>query len=94
MDRTTARRTSAWTKNYLRKAAVADLGCAAVGVFMAAQIRFGSDVTGLYVALSLTLPLLWIMALWLAGGYDVRFIGTGSDEFRKVLTAGVSLIAA
>jgi exopolysaccharide biosynthesis polyprenyl glycosylphosphotransferase len=35
-----------------------------------------------------------MVALWLAGGYDVRFIGTGSDEFRKVLTAGVSLIAA
>jgi exopolysaccharide biosynthesis polyprenyl glycosylphosphotransferase len=94
LDRTMAGRTSAWTKNYLRKAAVADLGCAAVGVFMAAQIRFGDDVTGLYVALSLTLPLLWMVALWLAGGYDVRFIGTGSDEFRKVLTAGVSLIAA
>ena len=47
-----------------------------------------------YVALSLALPVLWIVALWLAGGYDVRFIGTGSDEFRKVLNAGVGLTAA
>jgi exopolysaccharide biosynthesis polyprenyl glycosylphosphotransferase len=62
-------------------------------VFVAAQIRFGSDVTSTYLALSLTLPLLWIAAISLAGGYDVRFIGTGSDEFRKVLTAGVSLTA-
>jgi exopolysaccharide biosynthesis polyprenyl glycosylphosphotransferase len=37
---------------------------------------------------------LWIAALWLAGAYDVRFIGTGSDEYRKVLNAGVSLTAA
>ena len=37
--------------------------------------------------------MLWIAALWLAGAYDVRFIGTGSDEFRKVLNAGVSLTA-
>jgi exopolysaccharide biosynthesis polyprenyl glycosylphosphotransferase len=37
---------------------------------------------------------LWLAALWLAGGYDVRFIGTGSDEFRKVLNAGVGLTAA
>ena len=29
----------------------------------------------------------------MAGGYDVRFIGTGSDEFRKVLNAGVGLTA-
>ena len=37
--------------------------------------------------------MLWVAAPWLAGAYDVRFIGTGSDEFRKVLTAGVSLTA-
>jgi exopolysaccharide biosynthesis polyprenyl glycosylphosphotransferase len=75
-------------------AALADLGCAVAGVFMAAQIRFGSNVTGMYVVLSLALPVLWIGALWLAGAYDPRFIGTGSDEFRKVLNAGVSLTAA
>jgi exopolysaccharide biosynthesis polyprenyl glycosylphosphotransferase len=61
---------------------------------MAAQLRFGSYVTPMYLALSLALPVLWIAALWLAGAYDVRFIGTSSDEFRKVLNAGVSLTAA
>ena len=71
-----------------------DFGCAIAGVFAAAQLRFGSNVTTGYIALSLALPVLWITALWLAGGYDVRFIGTGSDEFRKVLNAGVGLIAA
>ena len=30
----------------------------------------------------------------MAGAYDIRFIGTGSDEFRRVLNAGVSLTAA
>jgi exopolysaccharide biosynthesis polyprenyl glycosylphosphotransferase len=61
---------------------------------MAAQIRFGSNLTPAYVALTLALPVLWIVALCLAGAYDVRFIGTGSDEFRKVLNAGVGLTAA
>ena len=74
--------------------ALVDLGCAVIGVFIAAQVRFGSDVTPHYLALSLALPVLWIAALWLAGAYDVRFIGTGSDEFRRVLNAGVSLTAA
>jgi exopolysaccharide biosynthesis polyprenyl glycosylphosphotransferase len=92
-ERRTAR-VSAWTRDYLREVALADLGCAVVGVFMAAQIRFGSNVTSTYLALSLALPVLWIGALWLAGAYDVRFIGTGSDEYRKVLNAGVSLTAA
>jgi exopolysaccharide biosynthesis polyprenyl glycosylphosphotransferase len=94
IERRAARRLSSWTRDYLRKVALADLGCAVVGVFMAAQVRFGTNVTPIYLALSLALPVLWIAALWLAGAYDVRFIGTGSDEYRKVLNAGVSLTAA
>jgi exopolysaccharide biosynthesis polyprenyl glycosylphosphotransferase len=93
-DRQAARRVSGWARDYLRRAALADFGCAIVGVFVAAQLRFGSGVTATYIALSLALPVLWVAALWLAGAYDVRFIGTGSDEFRKVLNAGVGLIAA
>jgi exopolysaccharide biosynthesis polyprenyl glycosylphosphotransferase len=93
-DRQVVRRGSGWERYYLRRAALADFGCAILGVFAAAQLRFGDDVTGTYVALSLALPVLWIGAVWLAGGYDVRFIGTGSDEFRKVLNAGVGLTAA
>src|SRR5437016_4639725 len=94
IERRVPRRPSTWTRDYLREVALADLGCAVVGVFMAAQVRFGSDVTPMYLALSLALPVLWVAALWLAGAYDVRFIGTGSDEFRRVLNAGVSLTAA
>ena len=94
IERRAPRRLSTWTRDYLRQVALADFGCAVVGVFMAAQLRFGSNVTDMYLALSLALPVLWIAALWLAGAYDVRFIGTGSDEYRKVLNAGVSLTAA
>jgi len=85
---------SAWAKDYLRRAALADLGCAVIGVLAAVQLRFGGHANVLYVALSLALPLLWLGAVGLAGGYDVRFIGTGSDEFRKILNAGVGLTAA
>jgi len=85
---------AAWARDYLRRAAAADLGCAVLAAFAAVQLRFGDHVTAAYVALSLALPLLWLIALRLAGGYDVRFIGTGSDEFRKVLNAGVGLTAA
>jgi exopolysaccharide biosynthesis polyprenyl glycosylphosphotransferase len=86
--------TSAWARDYLRRAALADLGCAVIGVFAAVQLRFGDHSTALYVALSLALPFLWLASVGLAGGYDVRFIGTGSDEFRKILNAGVGLLAA
>ncbi len=93
-ERPTVRHISAWEREYLRRAALADLGCAVIGVFMAVQLRFGDHVTAIYVALSLAFPVLWVAALGLAGGYDVRFIGTGSDEYRKVLNAGVGLTAA
>ena len=87
-------RVSGWERYYLRKAALADFGCAILGVFAAAELRFGDNVTGTYITLSLALPVLWIGALWMTGGYDVRLIGTGSDEYRKVLSAGVGLTAA
>ena len=93
-DRRIVRRRSGWARDYLWKAALADFGCAIIGVFAAAQLRFGNGVTGTYIALSLALPVLWLAALWLAGAFDIRFIGTGSDEFHKVLNAGVGLTAA
>jgi exopolysaccharide biosynthesis polyprenyl glycosylphosphotransferase len=89
-----AERISNWARDYLHRAAAVDLCCAVVGVLAATQIRFGNDLALTYLALSLALPLLWLAALWMAGAYDARFIGTGSDEFRRVLNAGVSLTAA
>ena len=37
--------------------------------------------------------MLWVATLPLFGAYSARSIGTGSDEFRKVLNAGFSLTA-
>jgi exopolysaccharide biosynthesis polyprenyl glycosylphosphotransferase len=82
-----------WTKSYLRRAAIIDSGCAIIAVCGGLAVRFGSHFTLSYALFSLAFPLLWVIALTLSGGYDDRFIGTGSDEFRKVLNAGVSLTA-
>jgi exopolysaccharide biosynthesis polyprenyl glycosylphosphotransferase len=46
-----------------------------------------------YFAFTSALPFLWLAAVAIAGGYDPRFIGVGSDEFRKILNAAVSLTA-
>jgi exopolysaccharide biosynthesis polyprenyl glycosylphosphotransferase len=77
----------------LRWTAIADFGCSIAGAFLALELRFGKDVTAGYATLSLALPVCWMIALSLAGGYDVRFVGAGSDEFRRVLNAGVGLTA-
>ena len=62
--RRVVRRVSGWARYYLRRAALADVVCAIVGVLIAARLRFGDDVTGTYVALSLALAVLWIRALF------------------------------
>lgn len=55
------RRASGWARDYLRKAVPAALACAVVGVFAAAKVRFGNDVTGIYITLSLALAVLWLV---------------------------------
>jgi len=87
--------TRAWTTGYLRRAALADCVCAFTAGMLAAQIRFGSHgyLPIDYLAFTVALPILWWASVLLAGGYDDRFIGLGSDEFRRVLNAAVSLTA-
>lgn len=60
--RQTASSASTWARDYLRRAALVDLGCAVVSVLAAVQLRFGNHTTETYAALSLALPGLWLAA--------------------------------
>jgi exopolysaccharide biosynthesis polyprenyl glycosylphosphotransferase len=99
MDRVLARLAAqspaSWTNNYLRQASAADAICALAAGLLAFQLRFDyqGHLRNAYLLISLSLPVLWVTTMALAGGYDSRFIGVGSDEFRRVLNAGVSLTA-
>lgn len=95
-DRTSwlAGRSGAWTRIYVRQIAIADFAVAVVAATVAVGLRFGGNVSREYLAFSLALPLLWLIAVRITGGYERKFLGTGSDEFRKVINAGVSLTAA
>ena len=87
---------AAWTRAYLWRAAVGDVTCAVVAGVLAVQARFLSQGSqpAEYLVFTCALPILWAFAVGLAGGYDSRFIGVGSDEFRRILNAAVSLTAA
>ena len=87
-------RSSTWKRTYVRRVRAADFGAAVVAVVIAAGLRFGSGVTGEYLVLTVVLPPLWIIAVRVVGGYEMRFLGTGSDEFRRVLNAWVTFTAA
>jgi len=76
---------------YIQRLVIADLSAAVVAAAAAIGVRFGSNPSNEYLVLSLALPLLWIGALGVFGAYERRFLGAGSDEYRKVLNAGLSL---
>jgi exopolysaccharide biosynthesis polyprenyl glycosylphosphotransferase len=83
-----------WTREYLRRTVVSDFVIAAACSMVAIQIRFGGHLGLEYALFSVAFPLLWVVSLLISGAYGVRCIGTGSDEFLKVLNAGFGLTAA
>jgi exopolysaccharide biosynthesis polyprenyl glycosylphosphotransferase len=80
---------------YVRRTAITDCACALAGGVLAAELRFAIQGTlpPAYLVLTCALPLFWWASVLLAGGYDTRFIGLGSDEFRRVLNAAFGLTA-
>ena len=93
----TAKKTTAsWQNAYVRSAILIDALCAITAGTLAIEVRFASPDyrPTAYLAITLTLPLIWLGAVALSGGYDSRFIGVGSDEFRRVFNAGATLTAA
>ena len=94
--RLAARDPAVWTVAYLRWAALVDSVCALAAGALAFELRFDDPHYRplLYLVFTGLLPVIWVASVALAGGYDARFIGVGSDEFRRVLAAGVNLTAA
>ncbi len=95
LTRLAVRHVRAWTGAYLRQLVIMDVCSALAAGWLAFEGRFGSADTNdsAYIWLVLALPAIWLVALELAGAYDDRFMGAGSDEFRRVLNAGVCLTA-
>jgi exopolysaccharide biosynthesis polyprenyl glycosylphosphotransferase len=85
----------AWTSSYLRRASIADCACALAAGLLAARIRFGGleQIPVVYVFLLLATPVMWWICVLLAGGYDSRVIGLGSDEFRRIINAALGVAA-
>jgi Bacterial sugar transferase len=80
---------------YVCTAAVLDgLGMVAAGLltFRVGAEGHGPDGT-VRLAIALAVSALWILVVRLCGGYDGRFIGDGTNEYRRVLNAGISLTA-
>jgi exopolysaccharide biosynthesis polyprenyl glycosylphosphotransferase len=90
-----ARRVVAWQASYVRTTVCIDMLCMLAAASLAVNIRFlnPSYRPQAYLTITLSLPILWAITLWLCDGYDARFIGVGADEFRKVFNSAICLTA-
>jgi exopolysaccharide biosynthesis polyprenyl glycosylphosphotransferase len=74
-----------------------DMVCGLVAGLVALFVRFdevNQTFVTPYLVASLTSPFVWLASMAIAGAYEERFIGIGSDEFRRIASTGFSLTAA
>ena len=89
------RRSLGWVARYQWQMVAADAACGVAAGLVALLGRFtASPQSPLYVITTAGLPLIWIAWVGMAGGYDPRLIGLGSEEFRRIINAAFSLTAA
>ncbi|WP_103960489.1 sugar transferase [Nonomuraea solani] len=88
-------RTLSWVRSYRLFAVLGDLCGAGLGAAIAFSVRFGGPTSYVlpYLLVSLALPGVWCCAVALNRAYEPRMLGVGSEEFRRVLQAGVALTA-
>ncbi|WP_436892073.1 sugar transferase [Nocardiopsis dassonvillei] len=86
-----------WTHTYVAGLLVLDLVAALGAGLIGATVRFhdalAAATTAPYLWFSLVLPPLWCLVVSLSGGYARRFLGVGTEEYRRVATAGLALAA-
>jgi exopolysaccharide biosynthesis polyprenyl glycosylphosphotransferase len=73
-----------------------DVVAAVIGATMAYLVRFGPATHGSdarYAWGIAVLPLLWLVGVAASRAYEARFLASSTEEYRRVLNAGLGLIA-
>jgi exopolysaccharide biosynthesis polyprenyl glycosylphosphotransferase len=76
---------------YRSLAIAADVVAATVACLLSVLVRFGLRVPVEYLVVSCLVPLVWCALLAVQRSYEFRFLGTGPDEYRRVLNSGLYL---
>lgn len=85
-----------WLQRYIRRLVLLDLVLLLAAGLVGVAVRFGTapgeSVRGLsYAWLSLLLAPAWLACLALSRCYEARFLGSGSEEFKRVSNASLRL---
>jgi exopolysaccharide biosynthesis polyprenyl glycosylphosphotransferase len=84
-----------WQHRYVLLCILVDSMVALVSGVAAYVGRFGIEDRWKpwYLAVVAALPAVWVLAVALNRAYEPRFLGVGSEEFRRVARAGIALTA-
>ena len=94
------KRVSRWHRPYIVVLLVLDYACAvlaswlAVTTFEKAQSGFQGQESLFPLVAYAALPVAWLIVLWGSGSYDRRYLGLGSDEFKRVVRSFVVIAAS
>ncbi|MGY1716384.1 sugar transferase [Geodermatophilus sp. SYSU D01106] len=82
----------------MRSIVLGDALCALLAGVAGLLVRFGDEPLsrGSLEAIPVVagLPFVWVVAMYTARTYEHRFLWVGAEEFRRVLSAGVGVLAA
>jgi exopolysaccharide biosynthesis polyprenyl glycosylphosphotransferase len=81
-------------QRYQRFALFGDWSSGLLGAVLALTARFGSAPRTTYLLFTIFLPLAWIAIVAAQRGYERRFLGTGPDEYRRIIDAGLVLFTS
>jgi exopolysaccharide biosynthesis polyprenyl glycosylphosphotransferase len=66
-----------------------------ISVFIAVMINAGLLIDSVMTPLTgLAMIVAWLLLILLRGGYESRYLGVGNDEFKRVVGAGATMLAA
>jgi hypothetical protein len=92
-----------WERRYVQVLVVFDVAACVLAAGVAYLIRFGSlgghhfgtpeESPRWYLLSVVLLPVVWVVAMALNRAYEPRFLGGGSEEFRRVVNAAVRVVA-
>ncbi|WP_207634300.1 sugar transferase [Candidatus Frankia alpina] len=91
-----------WERRYVRLLILFDAAACVVAAGLAFFVRFGDLVDfetkpvsiKPYILMTVLLPVAWVLAMSLNRAYETRFLGSGSEEFRRVVNAAARFTAA
>jgi exopolysaccharide biosynthesis polyprenyl glycosylphosphotransferase len=88
---------AAWLRRYALSTLVVDIIALVTAGVLGVMLRFGTSHTSVhgvsYYVAALALVPIWLAILALGRCYELRFLGTGTEEFRRLGTSSFRLVA-